>query len=146
MVPSLSRLFLMPLLLAVALLAGCASAYRIENTVQSFSSLPGVPAQASYRYERLPSQAADPAQARLEAAADAALGRAGLRRDEAQARYAVQAYSRMQQVVSPWAGPRWSGWGSWGTWSGHRGLGVGVGVPLWGWDRARPGTSAKSAW
>ncbi|MFD0669180.1 DUF4136 domain-containing protein [Ramlibacter sp. MAHUQ-53] len=128
------RSLLLALLAAAALLAGCASTYRLENTVQSYSTLAGVPAPATYRYERLPSQAADPSQTRLELAADGALARAGLRRDDAAGRYAVQVSSRVQQVMSPYAGPRWSGWGSWGTWNGRRGLGVGMAYPFWGWD------------
>ena len=57
-------------LAASALLAGCASTLRMDNTVQSFSALSEVPAAASYRYERLPSQRQDPAQPQLEAMAE----------------------------------------------------------------------------
>lgn len=123
------------LLAATALLAGCAGPYLMDNTVQSFSSLTGVPVQAGYRFERLPSQLSDPAQVRLEAATESALARLGLRRDDAAARYTVQVWSRMQQTYSPWAGPRWSGWGGVG-WGGHRGgsIGLGMGVPIGGWD------------
>ena len=125
-------------LAASALLAGCASTLRMDNTVQSFSALSEVPAAASYRYERLPSQRQDPAQPQLEAMADAALARVGLRRDDAAPAYTVQVWSRMQYAVSPWAQPRlggWSGWGGVGL-SSHRGMGMGVGIgfPLGGID------------
>ena len=117
-------------LAASALLAGCASTLRMDNTVQSFSALSEVPAAASYRYERLPSQRQDPAQPPLEAITDAALARVGLRRDDAAPAYTVQVWSRMQYAVSPWAQPRlggWSGWGGVGL-SSHRGMGMGVGI------------------
>lgn len=134
--PSVSGLLLVAALLL--LLPGCASVYRMDNTVQSFSALTEVPAQAGYRYERLPSQASDPAQPRLEAITDAALARAGLRRDDAAPALSVQVWSRMQHAVSPWAQPRWgglSGWGGVGLGT-HRGFGVGMGIgyPIGGLD------------
>ncbi len=122
---------------AIALLAGCATPLRMDHTVQSFSSLDAVPAGAGYRYERLPSQVNDPAQPRLEAVTDAALARVGLRRDDAAPVYTVQAWSRMQYAVSPWAQPRWGGWSGWGGvgFGGpHRGIGVGIGFPIGGID------------
>ncbi len=125
------------MLLAV-LLAGCASVYRMDNTVQSFSSLAQVPAQAGYRYERLPSQVNDPAQPRLEALADASLARVGLRRDDAAPAYSVQVWARAQYAGSPWAQPRWGGWAGWGGigLGGYRGasVGVGMGFPVGGVD------------
>jgi hypothetical protein len=95
----------------IAGLAGCASSYRLDNTVQAFSSLPGLPPNPTYRLERLPSQAGAPDQARIEALADPALLRAGLRRDDAAARYSVQVSSRTQGVIS--ASPLGGGFG-WG--------------------------------
>ena len=111
---------------AAWLLSGCAGGYLLDNSVQSFSSLPAVPAQATYRFERLPSQQ-DPAQGQLEAMADAALHKAGLRRDDANPRYSVQVTGQLQRVLSPWASP-WDGWGGLGF--GHRGVGFGFGFPL----------------
>jgi outer membrane murein-binding lipoprotein Lpp len=91
-----------------ALLAGCASTYRLDSTVQAFSGLAAMPAQPTYRLERLPSQAQSPEQSRLEALADPALFRAGLKRDDAAPRFAVQVSSRTQQAInSAFAG----GWG-----------------------------------
>ncbi len=109
--------------LAALLLSGCATGYLLDNDVQSFSGLTALPAQPTYRFDRLPSQQS-PAQTPLEAMADSALHRAGLRRDDANARYTVQIGAGLQRVLSPWAGP-WDGgwgWGGWG-WGGHRGFG-----------------------
>ena len=134
--PTMTFLARVRAVLAVAalyFLAGCATPYRMDNTVQSFSSLPEVPAQTGYRYERLPSQINDPDQPRLEAIADAALTRVGLRRDDAAPVYTVQVWNRIQYAVSPWAQPRWGGWSGWGSHHGA-GLGVGIGFPIGGID------------
>lgn len=115
--------FIRPMLalgLATAL-AGCATSYLLESEVQAFATPAALPAAPTYRFERLPSQRADPAQAELEALADPALHQAGLRRDDAGPRFSVQLGSRVQRVVSPAAEP-WDGW-AWG-WAG-RGWGVG---------------------
>lgn len=104
------------------LLSGCAAGYLLDNSVQSFSSLAALPAQPTYRFERLPSQQSS-AQVHLEALADPALQKAGLRRDDGNPRYSVQLGARLQRVLSPWAGP-WNGWGGWG-WGGGFGYGFG---------------------
>jgi hypothetical protein len=93
------------------LLSGCASGYLLDNDVQAFSSLPTLPAQAGYRFERLPSQQ-EPAQAQLEAMAMPALQQAGLRRDDSGARYTVQVSGAIHRLLSPWS----SNWrhGAWG--------------------------------
>lgn len=108
------------------LLSGCATSYVLDNNVQSFSGLTGMPAQPTYRFERLPSQQA-PAHAALESMADAALHKAGLRRDDANPKYSVQVSARIQAVLSPWADP-WDTWG-WGGlgWRHHRHFGFGLG-------------------
>jgi len=100
---------------AAVLLSGC-STYLLENNVQSFSGLPALPANPTYSFERLPSQANQPGQNTLEALADPALFRAGLRRDDSAPRYTVQVSARVQRVLSPWADP-WDSWG-WGGWGG----------------------------
>lgn len=110
------------------LLAGCASTYLLENNVQAFSSLPALPASPTYRFERLPSQQAVPAQqaqTALEALADPALHRAGLRRDDASPAYSVQVTARIQRVLSPWSDP-WD----WGGGFGYWGPGWGFGHPF----------------
>lgn len=123
---------------ATAMLAGCASTYRMDTTVQSFSTLPAVPLQAGYRYERLPSQMNDPAQPRFEAITDVSLARVGLQRNDASPAFSVQVWSRFNYAVSPWAQPRWGGWTGWGGvgLGTHQGasLGMGIGWPLGGID------------
>lgn len=111
------------------LLTGCAAGYLLDNNVQSFSQLSTLPSQPTYRFDRLPSQQ-DPFHAQLEAMADAALHRAGLRRDDANPRYSVQVGAQLQRVLSPWSSP-WDsyGWGAFGV--GHRhGIGLGFGFPF----------------
>ncbi len=114
-------------ILAALVLTGCATGYLLDNDVQSFSGLTALPAQPTYRFDRLPSQQS-PAQGQLEAMADTALHQAGLRRDDANPHYTVQVGAGLQRVLSPWAGP-WDGgwgWGGWG-WGGHHGFG-GIGA------------------
>jgi hypothetical protein len=108
-------------------LSGCAAGYLLDNNVESFSSLAAVPANPTYRFDRLPSQLASPVQPHLEALADAALFKAGLRRDDASPQYSVQVTARVQRVQSPWADP-WGGWGSpWGGGASLMGPGFGIG-------------------
>jgi hypothetical protein len=109
---------------ALALLAGCASTYTLDNTVQSFAQVGTLATPATYRFDRLPSQQG-PDQAQLEALADPALNTAGLRRDDANPRYAVQINARTEQTLSPWADP-WGGFG-WGAWGWRRRWGMGFG-------------------
>ncbi|HEX7891001.1 MAG TPA: DUF4136 domain-containing protein [Ramlibacter sp.] len=116
----------------LALLSGCASTYLLDNQVQSFSQLQGVPAQTGYRFERSLSQQVDPAQQALEALADPALHKAGLRRDDAQPRYSVQVAARTERRLSPYGDP-WDRWGGgWGLGFGSRHWGLGFGGP---WPR-----------
>jgi hypothetical protein len=119
---------------AALALAGCATGYLLDNQVQSFSQLQSLPAPASYRFERTLSQQADPAQQALEALADPALYRAGLRRDDAAPRYSVQVAARTERRLSPYADPwdPWGGWGGWGLGFGGRHFGMGIGGP---WPR-----------
>ena len=124
-------------IVAAWLLSGCAGTYVLDNNVQAFSHLTALPAQATYRFERLPSQQS-PAQGQLEAMADAALFKAGLRRDDANPHYSVQVSASLVPELSPWADP-WGGWGGWG-WGGgwgvgfrHHGFGLGMGGP-WGME------------
>jgi len=86
---------------AAALLPACGTGYLMESEVQSASRLAGMPAQPTFTFERLPSAA--PRQDAVEAAAGAALQRAGLRRDDAAPRYRVQVGAQAQHGVSPWA-------------------------------------------
>jgi hypothetical protein len=101
----------------LVLLSGCATRWVVDSDVRSFSQLPAaaVTAGAAYRFERLPSQtegaAARGADA-LEAMAAPALERAGLKRDDADARYSVQVGARVTPTFSAWADPWfYPGWG-----------------------------------
>lgn len=124
------------IVVAAALLSGCATGYLLNNNVQSFSHLAALPTRPSYRFERLPSQQA-PGQTELEGFADGALFAAGLRRDDAHPVYSVQVSARIERVLSPWADP-WRGWG-WGGYGGwgrrHSGFGWGAGF---GWGMEPP--------
>ena len=125
---------------AVAVLSGCATGYTLDNAVQSYSHLTTLPAQPAYRFDRLPSQqASDPVQSAIEAMADPALHKAGLRRDDSAPKYAVQVMAREQRVLSPFADPwDYGGWGPWGGgWGagyGHRGVAAGI-SGAWGYPR-----------
>jgi len=126
---------------AALVLTGCATSYKLDNQVQSFSQLQGMPAQPSYRFERSLSQQADPAQQALEALADPALHRAGLRRDDAAPRYSVQVSARTARTLSPYADP----WGPWGPW-GWGGWGVGFSGRHIGLGFAGPWPHTESYW
>lgn len=114
------------LVLAAAALSGCATSFLLDNTVQSFAGGQALPANPSYRFERLPSQQASAGQAQLEALADPALFQAGFRRDDAAPLYSVQVTARVQRVLSPWADP-WDSWAGMGF-HGH-GFGFHRGFP-----------------
>jgi len=126
--------FLLAAAAAALLLCGCAGTYLLDNQVQSFSQLPALPAQPTFRFERTLSQQADPVQQALEGLADPALFKAGLRRDDAAPHFSVQVSARTEQVFSPYQDPYW-GWG--GGWSvgfgGHHGA-IGFGGPWRGLD------------
>jgi Domain of unknown function (DUF4136) len=121
---------------AALVLGGCATGYRLDNQVQSFSQLTALPAQPTYRFERVLSQQGDPAQQALEVFADPALHKAGLRRDDGSPRFSVQVSARAQRTLSPYTDP-WSGWGwpgGWGVGYAHRGFGIGFSGPFFAGD------------
>ena len=124
---------------AALLLSGCAGTYLLENQVQSFSQLAALPAQPTYRFERSLSQQADPAQQALEALADPALYRAGLRRDDKAPHFSVQVAARTERVLSPYADPYGGPWG-WGGWS------IGYGGPHGAVGFGGPWPSMDSYW
>ena len=119
-------------LLLIATLAGCA-APPPQATVQVFTPPVQLPAGATYRYERLALQAPRPDQAMLEGVVDTALSRAGLRRDDANARFSVQAMvSQDALAYAPAASPSWMSVGlGGGSWGGG-GVGVGFSFPIGG--------------
>ena len=113
-----SRWFQMLVLgLAAVLAAGCATVREVDSQVQSWSTLRALPVPPTYRLEKLPSQqSTDKAFASIEALAHQALQRAGLQRDDAAARLAVQVSVRASQALPDWPHypPLW-GWGpGWG--------------------------------
>lgn len=119
-----------------ASLAGCATPWVVDSEVNTFSRGGSVSAGAGYRFERLPSQqAAEPRQSQLEAMADAALQRAGLRRDDVKPAYSAQVDARVTAVAAPWSDPFFSpGWGPgfpFGYGPGYR-AGYGGGWDRWG--------------
>jgi len=105
---------------AAAALAGCSTTRLVDSNVQSFSSLAAVPAGATYRFERLPSQQTLPVQQNmLETVAQQALERVGLKHDETKATYIVQVALQAQRRVEydpfgPGFGPGFGGYGAFG--------------------------------
>jgi len=101
------------LLLALGLLAGCATVRLVDTQVRTYATLQAVPAGASYRFERLPSQQSHgEQQARIEAMVVPLLARAGLRRDDASTQYSVQIGALTQRAPrAPWDDPM-TGWGA----------------------------------
>lgn len=99
------------LLMASAFLTACSGMRLVDSDVSSFPPPTALAIQpaATYRFERLPSQQAQPQQsAALEAMAQAALERAGMRRDDAAAQYSVQLGLRMfRDPQAPWDDPRY---------------------------------------
>ena len=103
------------LLLAAALLGGCAALNQVHSEVTSFSEWPADRKPGRYAFERLPSQKADAQrQSELEAAAAKALEKAGFTAapDAAQADVIVQIGARLTRIeISPWDDPLWWRWG-----------------------------------
>lgn len=125
-------------LTTVALLTGCASVREVQSDVQSYSSLPALPAPPTYRLELLPSQQAQAPQfAAIESLAQQSLAKVGLQRDDSQGSLVVQigAQARYTRDNSPYYyggpyGPRWN----WGVGFGRgAGWGMGFGGP-WMFD------------
>lgn len=126
--------------LALGLLTGCASVYRVDSQVQSFArwSDAAAPTAAAtdaiplapqlYRFERLPSQAAENAargQADLEAIARTALAKRGWTSAEpgVSARWSVQVGAGTVMLPrAPWEEP-WDGFGYGGGFGGFGGFG-----------------------
>jgi len=114
--------------LALSLLAGCASVYRVDNQVQAFARWSDAPTVATnpvpqapqiYRFERLPSQTSEPTargQDELEALTRTALAKHGWTRAEpgVSARWTVQVSAASLKLPrAPWEDP-WDGFGRWG--------------------------------
>ncbi len=96
---------LIALFMIVTLLPGCAGVRLVDNQVSSFAPKP-VATGASYRFERLPSQQADaPAQQRLEAFAEQALAKVGLKRADDNADLIAQVLVTERQAQAVMTGP-----------------------------------------
>ncbi len=123
------------IIFALVTLTGCGSMRLVDTEVHSFATPPVVSAGASYRFERLPSQQADAGrQDKLEAVAQQALMRVGLKRDDGAAGYSVQvSYGMKVDAHAPWEQPEPWGWNlGWGIgWGGRGGsLMFGGGAPF----------------
>ncbi|MDP3136386.1 MAG: DUF4136 domain-containing protein [Burkholderiaceae bacterium] len=114
-------------LLSLGLLAACASNWIIDSRVRAFAGM-GIPAGATYRFERLPSQQTlGQQQEMIESLAADALARAGLRRDDAQPRYSIQLSARVQRESRGLWDDVWMGWG----FGGPRDFSFGIGYNTW---------------
>ena len=131
------RRFLLALAAAtLGLLSGCASMRLIDSDVVSVAAVPpGMSLQgATYRFERLPSQAHNPEAGLAEQQAQAAMTAVGLVRDDASASLSVLVgFSGTQYPVDPWGHPLASAGRPYGKvfiGSGtHIGLGMGMRFP-----------------
>ena len=120
---------------AVISLTGCGSMRLVDTEVRSFATPPPVPAGATYRFERLPSQQADPGrQDKIEAMAQQALTQVGLIRDDRAPSHSVQVtYGMKIDAHAPWERPEPLGFNlGWGIGWGGRGGSVmlGGGAPF----------------
>ena len=101
------------IILVAFFLTGCTGVRLVDSQVNSFAPKP-IPPGASYRFERLPSQQAqEPAQAQLEAMAEQALAKVGLKRNDNTPGYSVQVTVRQRMESNSIDSPRfgWSlGW------------------------------------
>lgn len=132
------RLALTALAVATLVLAGCATGPReITSSVSSYSTLPQLPAPATYRMELLPSMAQQQSFALIESQAEQSLQRVGLTRNEVpgQAKLVVQvmaaaSYGRASNWPYYGPGPMF-GWGMGygGRWGGGMGMGWMMDVP-----------------
>ena len=112
-----------------ALLGGCATSRIVDSQVLAVANVPaGVQLQgAHYRFERLPSQAANPEAGLAEQQAEQALASVGLVRDDAAAQFSVLVgFQGTQYLADPWGYPYPAG--TYGSLSIGRGAPWGSGV------------------
>lgn len=74
----------------VFVLGACSTVRTADSSVISFAGQVPAVSGATYRFERLPSQSKEPLYGEIEAMAEKALEQAGLKRDDAAARYSVE--------------------------------------------------------
>lgn len=109
----MNRRHLILSLAAAASLAACSGPYTVAVDVSSYGTWPAGRANASYAFERLPSQQQSQRQAALEDSARAALEKAGLKpaADAKSADVLVSLGARISaQDRAPWDDPLWWRW------------------------------------
>lgn len=127
---------------AMLFLSGCGSMRLIDSDVISVPAVPaGMSLQgATYRFERLPSQANNPEAGMAEQQAQAAMTAVGLVRDDAGAQLSVMVgFSGNRYLADPWGRPLGTGWsphgsialgsGFGGGFGSHIGFGMGMRFP-----------------
>ena len=108
---SLGIWFSRALLLAAALnLTGCALSRMIDSDVQSFVGTAPAKPQASYRFERLPSQTDSSTQDQIESLTQEALDHIGLQHTDAAPGYVVQVTVSVESIANPTYHPRRPRW------------------------------------
>ena len=131
----LRRISLAMTALVLSLLTGCATVRLIDSDVVSVAAAPaGMSLQgATYRFERLPSQANNPEAGLAEQQAQAAMTAVGLVRDDANAQLSVLVgFAGTQYLADAWGRPlppgAWSPY--YGSISVGRGIGPNVGLGM----------------
>jgi hypothetical protein len=117
------------IMLALAILSGCATTRVIDSDVQSFTGTTAAVRPATYRFERLPSQLQSKQQDQLEAMAVQALKQVGLTQaaGDVMALYTVQVTARVTvlQVTNSYSRAG-------GFWGRNSGFGMGLLLePTW---------------
>ena len=128
--------------LAMVFLSGCASMRLIDSDVISVPAVPaGMSLQgATYRFERLPSQANNPEAGLAEQQAQAAMTAVGLVRDDVGPQLSVMVgFGGNRYLADPWGRPLAPGWAPYGSiavgsgfgggFGSHIGLGMGMRFP-----------------
>ncbi|HQX61759.1 MAG TPA: hypothetical protein PLT77_21740, partial [Burkholderiaceae bacterium] len=102
-----ARLFC--LLLLTLALTGCSGMRIVDSDVRAYTAAQGITVPASYRFERLPSQLAQPEQRDdLETVVQTELDKVGMRLDESTPQYSVRLDFRVyRDPRSPWDHPRY---------------------------------------
>jgi hypothetical protein len=101
--------------LGAALLSGCATSRMIDTEVKSFAGTPPAPRDATYRFERLPSQEGSINQNVVEALAAKALAKVGPVLASGNPAYSMQVQLQLERLprdprYEPWTGgvrPAW---------------------------------------
>lgn len=123
--------------LSMSLLAGCSGMRLVDAQVQASTAGAAVAAGAHYRFERLPSQADEPARTeQVEAMARDALMQVGLVYDEVQPRYSALLGARVQSYLADAWGRPIGGYpgGPYGSVM----IGAGTGGGMFGWGMRYP--------